>query len=164
MLIFDQDSNTIQIESLTQPIVATHFWVLDLPTADFMLSPLNSLEQVTCPTLEVTIGEFSFNAPAAWNIMIYDVETHQVDVVSLAEAAGREFTAFGYGPTAGYPIPLPIRITNYYAELDNISPSINKQQMLCHPVSDQLWVCLSSSDGYNRHLKTRLIGSFISGN
>ena len=162
MLIFDEDSRTIEIDSINQPILTTHYWVLDMPQLDFMLTPLVSLEQVTCPTLELNIGGFVFPAPAAWNILVYDPDTLQMDIVPIAETAGREFQAFCYGPRRHYPTPVTITATNYFIEYENVGPLVSKQQMLCHPISPDDWICISSSDGYNKFLKDKTVGSLIS--
>lgn len=162
MFILDDNNETVRIDSINQPILTTHFWVLDLPTLDFKLAPLVSLEQVTCPTLELDFEGVKIALPASWNILVYDEETLQMDVVPLAETAGRDFKAFSFGPKLNYPVPVNIAVTNYSIEMDNVGPLFSKQQMLCHSIAQEQWVCVSPADGYNKFLKDLYVGSVIS--
>lgn len=162
MLIFDTNSNPIILDSIHVPTLTDHFWVLDLPMLDFTLAPLVSLEEIVCPTLELLINGFRFHLPANWNILVYDRETAQVDVVPISESAGREFTAFVYGPKQTQPSPSLITIIDYSVESKNVGPLLNKQQMLCHPISATEWVTVSPADAYNKYLKDKTVGDLIS--
>jgi hypothetical protein len=161
MLIFDGDSQPIILDNIHGPTVSEHLWVLDLNALDFMLAPLMMLEEVVCPSMTLMIRGFQFTLPANWNILVYDRDTAQLDVVQLAEAAGRQFTAFSYGPSKSYPTPEIITVTNYHVEYRNVGPSLNKHQMLCHPVGPEEWVCVSPSDTYNKYLKDIIVGDLI---
>lgn len=162
MLIFDDNSNPLLIENLHGPTAASYMWVLDLSMPDFTMSPLTMLEETICPSIELMIKGFQFILPANWNILVYDRETAQLDVVELAEAAGREFTAFTYGPLKTAPSPALITVTNYFIEHKNVGPSLNKHQMLCHPIDRDEWVCVSPSDTYNKYLKNIIVGDLLS--
>lgn len=161
MLIFDGDSQPIILDSIHGPTVSEHMWVLNLTERDFMLAPLQVLEEVICPSIQLMIRGFQFVLPANWNILVYDRDTAQLDVVELADAAGREFTAFTYGPTKTKPDPALITVTNYFVEHKNIGPSLNKHQMLCHPVGQDEWVCVSPADSYNKYLRDIIVGDLI---
>lgn len=161
MLIFDGDSQPIILDSIHGPTISEHMWVLDLNQLDFMLAPLLMLEEVVCPSIRLMVKGFEFVLPANWNILVYDRETAQMDVVELADAAGRQFTAFTYGPTKTQPSPEIITVTNYYIEYKNVGPSLNKHQMLCHPIGPEEWVCVSPSDTYNKYLKDIIVGDLL---
>lgn len=161
MLIFDAESSPIIIDSIYTPITTDYFWVLDLNQMDYMLTPLTVLGEVVCPTLEVMVKGFKFCLPADWNILVYDRDTSQLDVIQLAEAAGKEFTALVYGPSKLSPSPAPISITNYMLEYKNVRPILNKHQMLCHPIGPDEWITVSSSDTYNKYLKDKVVGDLM---
>lgn len=161
MLIFDDNSQPIILDNIYGPTPTEYMWVLDLAQRDFMLSSLDMLEETVCPTLTVLIRGFELALPANWNILVYDRETAQLDVVSLSEAAGREFTAFTYGPRRSKPTPELITVTNYFPERTNVGPTLNKHQMLCHPVGPEDWVCVSPSDSFNKYLKDIIVGDLI---
>jgi hypothetical protein len=162
MLIFDGDSNPLILEDIYTPTIADHFWVLDLTLLDFTLAPLVSWEEVVCPTLVLSVNGFNFCLPANWNVLVYDKETSQLDVVELSEACGREFTALGYGPKHSRQVPITITVINYYVEHKNVGPLLNKQQMLCHPVGPNEWINVAPSDAYNKYLKELTVGDIIS--
>jgi hypothetical protein len=161
MLILDEHDEPIIIESIHGPTPTEYFWVLDLNQEDFTLAPLVMLEEIICPTMQIQINGFTFNVPAGWNVLVYDSDTTQLDVVELSETAGREFTALVYGPNKSYPTPGKIIVTNYFVEHKNVSPSLNKHQMLCHPISSDEWINLSPSDSFNKYLKNKTVGDLV---
>lgn len=161
MLIFDGNSQPVILDSIHGPTVSEHMWVLDLSMLDFTIAPLQMLEEVICPSIRVMIRGFEFTLPANWNILVYDRDTAQLDVVELAETAGREFTAMVYGPNKSAPSAAIITVTNYFVEHKNVGPSLNKHQMLCHPIGPDEWVSVSPSDCYNKYLKDISVGNLI---
>lgn len=161
MFIFDNDSQPLILDSIYAPCVTDHFWVLDLIMRDYTLVPLQVLEEIVCPTVVARIQGFDFIAPANWNILVYDRDTTQLDTVTLAEAAGREFTALVYGPHCSAPQAGEITIVDYAPEYKNINPSMNKHQMLCHPISGSTWVSISPSDVYTKYLKNLSVGDLL---
>lgn len=161
MLIFDENASPVIIDSIYGPTLTDHMWVLDLTMMDYTLVPLVMLEETICPSMQVRIRGFEFVLPANWTILVYDKETSQLDVVLLSETAGREFTALVYGPTKPTVIPGQIIVTNYFTEYKNVGPSLNKHQMLCHPISGDEWINISPSDSYNKYLKDTTIGDLI---
>lgn len=161
MLIFDGESQPVILDSIHGPTLTDHMWVLDLSMLDFTLAPLVMLEEVVCPSIEVMVNGFQFILPANWNVLVYDRDTAQLDVVELAECAGREFTAMVYGPSMAAPSPAIITVTNYFIEKKNVGPSLNKHQMLCHPIGPNEWISVSPSDAFNKYLKDIIVGDLI---
>ena len=161
MIIFDEHNHPIILDSIYGPTVTEFMWVLDLSIMDFTLAPLLMLEETICPSMQLCIQGFEFVLPASWSILVYDQETSQLDVVEVSEVAGREFTAFVYGPVSNRPTPASVIATNYYVEYKNIGPSLNKHQMLCHPIGPTEWICVSPSDSYNKYLKDKIVGDLL---
>ena len=161
MLIFDENTNPIIIDSIHSPTPTDHMWVLDLSIMDYTLTPLIMLEEVVCPSMQIMIQGFEFVLPANWNILVYDNETSQLDVIELSQAAGKEFTALIYGPSKPYPTPGIITITNYFIEYKNVGPSLNKHQMLCYPINRDVWCSVGPSDNFNKYLKEKTIGDLM---
>ena len=161
MLIFDENAQPIIIDNIYSPTPTDHMWVLDLSIMDYTLVSLTMLEEVICPSIQVRIQGFEFVLPANWNILVYDRETSQLDVVALSETAGREFTALIYGPNKPYPTPATIMVTNYFIEHKNVGPSLNKHQMLCHPIGPNDWCSIGPSDSFNKYLKDTTIGDLM---
>lgn len=161
MLIFDNDNKSLILDNIYTPIVADSFWVLDLNIMDFTLAPLIALEELVCSTIEVSIGKFRFNLPTMWNILVVDPDTMQLDVVQVSELAGKQFSAFVYGPNAPTFECALINVTDYFSSRKNVGPTIAKHQMLCHPISPAHWVSVAPSDTYNKYFKDKTAGDLI---
>lgn len=161
MIILNENNSPIILDSIYTPTSSEFMWTLDLTMMDYTLTPIVMLEETVCPSMQVRVGGFDFMLPANWNILVYDRDTAQLDVVELSEAAGREFNALVYGPNASRVTPQPITIINYVIEYKNVGPALNKHQMLCHPIGPAEWVSVSPSDTYNKYLKDNVVGDLI---
>ena len=146
MLIFDDNNRTIILDNVYTPTPTDFMWVLDLQIMDYTLAPLLVLEEIICPSIKVRILGFDFFLPANWNMLVFSEETSELDVVEISELAGREFTAFVYdisNPNIVKYTPGVVSVLDYSSEYINVGPSLNKHQMLCHPVSPTEWVNVS---------------------
>lgn len=161
MLIFDDKVKPIILESIHTPTITDVFWVLDLNILDFKLTPLTILEEIVAPTVILSVEGFDFPLPASWNVLVVDEESMILDVIELSEVAGREFRAFVYGPSMPMARTSVISVKQYFPSYPNVGPSLNKHQMLCHPVSPGSWLCVSSGDTYNKYLKDKVVGDLI---
>lgn len=161
MLIFDENETPIILESITDPVMTSYFWVLDLSIPDFTLAPLLFLEETTAPAMLVDIDGFQFYLPTTWNVLIYDQETSYLDTVEVAEIAGKDFTALTYGLDQSMVRPGPMKVIDYEPSYVSVSPAINKHQMLCHPISANMWINVTPSDAYNKYLKDMIVGDLI---
>lgn len=161
MLIFNEDHDAIILDSIQGPTLSEYMYVLDLSMMDYTLAPLLIFEEVVCPTISITVRGFTFELPANWNILVTDEETLQLDVIEISELAGKDFKAMVYGMSMGMPEVERITVNDYLPNHQNIGPSLNKYQMLCHPVSPECWVNIAPSDSYNKYLKEKLVGDII---
>lgn len=161
MLIFDDNSQPIIIDSICTPLISEYFWVLDLQLQDFTLTPLSVLEEIACPTVILRVEGFDFPVPAAWSILVFDRDTTQLDTIELSEAAGRDFTALVYGPNLATPTAGVVSVVDYFAERVNVNPALNKHQLLCHPIGPNTWVNIAPTDAYNKYLKNTTVSDFI---
>ena len=161
MLIFNNESTAVVLDSIFDPVEADFFWVLDLKMLDFTLAPLLVLEEISCPTIVVRINDFTFPLPATWNILVFDPDTHQLDVVEIKDLAGKEFVALSYGPNMKTHQGATITVVDYIPNCVNVGPSLAKYQMLCHPISPDSWINVSPSDVYTKYLKELAVGDII---
>lgn len=161
MLIFDHNTNAVILDSIQTPTPTDTFWVLDLSMQDFTLAPLVTLEEIVGPTMELMIYGFRFVLPTSWNILVCDEETMQLDVIEIADIAGKDFTAHVYGDHHKMAEIAAIMTTDYHTNSVNVAPSLSKNQMLCHPIAPNTWVNVSPSDVYNKHLKGMVSGDII---
>jgi len=161
MLIFDEDMGTVILDDIQSPILTEYFYVLDLTMNDYTLTSLNALEEVYCPTLTLDILGFKFDVPANWYILVYDPETTYLDSVNIGDVAGRDFTGFVFGNTSKTAIPAPIKVIDYDINKKNVSPLMKKTQLLCHPITENMWINITPYDLYNKYLKNMVVGDII---
>ena len=136
-------------------------WVLDLCAMDFMLAPIQILEEITSSSVALNVRGFTFVLPSHWFMLIYDRETMQLDVVKTSDLAGSEFNALVYGPAKSKPESAVVRVVDYLPQYSNIGPMLNKHQMLCHPIDPTCWVTIAPSDVFNKSLKNAVVGDII---
>lgn len=153
MLIVDENSQLVILDSIYGPILSNHIWVLDLALKDFTLVPIVMLEETVCASIELKLDDVSIVLPAHWSILIYDVDTLQLDVCEISDTLGREFTALVYNSANSMYTPCNIVATNYIIEYTHVSPAFTKSQMLCYPISNIHWILISPSNTYNKYLK-----------
>ena len=161
MLIFDENSRPIIIDSVSTPMFTNYFWVLDLNIMDYTLTPLLMLEEIIAPTHTIRVRGFDFKVPSNWCLLSYSEETMQLDVVDVGELSGKNFTAMVYGSNMPIVAPGTVIVTNYENEDVNYAPSLSKHQMLCHPIGPDEWVNIAPSDVYNKYLKEKSVGDII---
>lgn len=161
MLIFDEHSHAIIIDSVSTPLTTDYFWILDLPNLDFTVAPLLMLEETVGPTHMLNILGFTFPLPTTWSMLVFSEETSQIDVVEVKDLPGNDFTAMVYGPNESRANPGKIRALDYDTKYANYGPSLNKQQMLCHPIGPDLWVNVAPTDVYNKYLKEKIVGDLL---
>ena len=161
MLILDNNSEAVLLDSIHTPTPSEYFWVLDFEMMDYTLAPLTGLEEMIVPVIEVMVEGFKFVLPANWNMLVVDDETFQLDVSEVSDLAGREFTAMVYGPNLTNGELSVVTVTDYSPSFKIVGPSLNKHQMLCHPISPDRWVSVAPSDSYNKYLKNCVMGEII---
>lgn len=161
MLIFDDNSKAIIIESIYTPTLSDAFWVLDLEMMDFTVTPLLTLEEIVSPSITLQIAGFSFQLPATWNMLVVDEETSQLDLIESSRLAGKNFSSFSYGPNQWNFSAFPITVTDFSPRHVHTGPSLNKHQMLCHPIGPESWINIAPSDTFNRYLKNRVAGDLM---
>jgi hypothetical protein len=161
MIISDENSNPIIVDSVETPIRTEFFWVLDLVERDFKLTPLEMIEELHTPTFEISVFGYVIEIPTNWNIMVYSQETTQLDIAEVSELTRGNFTSLGYQHKKDKVAPGKIQVLNYNILSRVHTPSLHKTHMLCHALGPELWICLSPTDNYNKYLKNTTIGDII---
>jgi hypothetical protein len=158
MIISDEKCFPILIDNIEVPMVTDMFWTFNLEQKDFMLSPLLMFEELTTPVLVMEILGFSLEVPANWNLLIYSEETSQLDISEIYEISRSHHTAVVFDHKKNKIIPGPISVIDYKPECKIQTISLQKDEMMCYPLGYDYWICLASSDNYNKYLKNAVIG------
>jgi len=161
MLIFDENSRSIILQSNTDPLPVEYFWVLDMEQMDFMLSKIVFVEDTIGPSITLRVNNFDFDVPSFWSLLIYDTETSQLDTVSLKEACGKSFTAVVGSHARNQITGVRVTAVGYSPNKSHVCPALNKHQMLCHPISPTTWINLSPTDTFTKYIKNATIGNLI---
>lgn len=161
MIISDENSYPVVIDSVETPLSTEYFWVLDLVNRDFMLTPLMMNEELHTPTFELLTNDYIIEVPTNWNILLYSEETSQLDIAEVSELTRGTFTALGYQHKKDRVVPAAIKVVNYNPYAKVHTPSLHKTHMLCHALGPDAWLCLSPSDNYNKYLKNAMIGDIL---
>lgn len=161
MIISDENSYPIIVDSVETPMNTEYFWVLDLVNKDFKLTPFVMNEEHHTPTFELVILGYVIEVPTNWNILLFSEETSQLDIAEVSELTRGNFTALSYNHRADRVIPGEVRVINYNPSAKVHIPSLHKTHMLCHSLGPDVWVCLSPSDNYNKYLKNAIIGDIL---
>jgi hypothetical protein len=162
MIISDENSKPIIIDSINNPIVSDYFWVLDLQDIDFRLTKFLVNEEIHTPSLALNILGYVIELPTSWNILVYSEETSQLDIVSVSEVTRGDFIALVFDHKNNKILPGQISAIAYNNYSPIHTPSLNKAQMLCHALGPDCWVIVSPTDSYNKYLKNCIAGDLLS--
>lgn len=161
MVIFDEDTSLVLIDSITSPIKATHFWVLDLAERDFKLAKIETVEEHVTEMLVLSIYGYAIEIPANWQILIVSSETNQLDVVDISEFARNHYQAFVYTHENSRLLTPHAKVIHYEPAGVSHMPSLAKHQMLCHGVGPRAWICIAPSINYNKYIKNTIANDII---
>lgn len=161
MVISDEHSRPILIDSIDTPIATDYFWVLDLVNRDFMLQELVMLEEITTPVLAFNVDGYLIEAPADWNILIYSPDTSQIDIIEISELSRGNFSAFLMDHKLNRVNKNVINVIDYNPCGTIHVPTMNKNFMLCHTAGPHHWVCISPTDNYVKLLKDCAVGDLL---
>ena len=160
MVFLDENNVPIFLESIDIPTVSEYFWSLSLKEKDFMLTEIQTLEEMEVPALTLAIMGYVIKVPTSWNMLIYSQETLQLDVIDVYELTKGDFSAVIYDHQKDYVVPGvgAVRVLDYIPNSKIMSPTLHKSTMLCHPIGPRHWTCISPTDNYNKYLKGTVIG------
>ena len=161
MVISDENSYPVMIDSVETPLSTEYFWVLDLVNRDFKLTPLVMNEEHHTPSFELSIFGYVIEVPTNWNILLVSEETSQLDIAEISELTRGNFTALSYQHHTNKIVPGEIRVINYNPCAKLHTPSLHKTHMLCHALGPKAWICISPTDNYNKYLKNAIIGDIL---
>lgn len=161
MIIINENNQSILLDTIYSPVPSNYLWVLDLEVQDYMLTDIKMLEEIIAPTVFLKVLGFTFPVPANWNVLIFGEDTGQVDIVDAGSLATNSFTALVSGPSFSQPMSAPLQVVDYKFEFTNIAPSLQKHQMMCHPINEAMWINISPSDNFNKYLRSAIVTDFF---
>lgn len=161
MLILDEHSKPVSIDNIHAPTLSTHFWIFDFKMLDYCLASLNVLEESKTPVMTLDIGGYQFTIPCKWNVLIVDPDTSQLDLIDIATLAGRDFPILAFDHIRNIPVPVTCRIVGYNPEGVIVCPSIHRHELLCHPISVNLWINITPNDMIQKYIREMVMGDLF---
>jgi hypothetical protein len=161
MIIVNENNDSVLLHNISTPVPSTHFWVLDLVLMDFNLIPLNMLEEQWCKCVAIEIEGFCFSVPATWHVLITDEDTSILDTIEAENLSNHNFDLVVYDNDKSFGYCSPVRIIDSSADECVVYPSLNRHQMMCHPISPSRWIAIAPNDGYNKYFKDKLLGDIL---
>jgi hypothetical protein len=161
MIISDENSYPIIIDSIDTPLPIDHFWILDLNERDFMLNDLLMLEEIVTPIITFNVSGYIVEAPADWNILIYSPDTSQIDVIEISELTKGDYSAFLFDHKHNKVTKNTVTVVDYNSYGIVHTPTMNKNAMLCHTAGPHHWICIAPTDNYNKLLRDCAVGDII---
>jgi hypothetical protein len=119
------------------------------------------LEEIHSPAIVLDVLGFTFTLPTNWFVIVYDTETTQIDAVKISELTGNTHTLMGSSISSPRVAPIKATPVDYFPQYKHVGPSLNKHQMLCHPVAPDFWISVSSIDTYSKYLKEMIVGDLF---
>lgn len=161
MVISDEQSKPIFIESIDVPTSTDFFWTLNLEELDFMLEPLEMFEELTTNILVINIHGYIIQAPANWNILVFSKETSQLDIAEFSDLARGGFNALTYNINKEKVVGGKVTVIDYIQEGKVRTPLLKKNLMLCHHLGEDFWACIAPTDNFNKFLKGKVWGDLL---
>lgn len=138
MIIFTDYNKPYVIDDLYSPVVPRHFWVFNGLMQDFTLSPIMYLEETSGPTFEIEVDGVSVLLPASWHLLVTDDDHYKVDTVRVSDCSKNRYHALLMTDADNKVRTAEIRVVDYFDHKSLIHPMLDKENMLCHPISDQM--------------------------
>lgn len=161
MIISDDYSSPIIIDSLDNPIKSNYFWTLNLSEMDYRLAKIKMLESISTPTIILDIMGYAIEVPTCWHILASSPETHDLDTLLVSDLTKGYFTVLVMNHKKMKQEYIKARCIDYIPVSTIYTISLHRNQMLCHAVGPDHWIMISSLDIYNKFLKNKTVWDII---
>ena len=143
---FDEFKTVQQLTCVNDlPTKSDYYWVFDFELIDYTLVPLLMIQEVTGTVMLVNTLNKTITLPLNWSVLVFDEDSLQLDMVGISNLEVSSFTALVSGPSVEKDY-FSARISLQQVTAETIvTPLPDKHQLLCHPVTDDLFICVGST-------------------
>lgn len=134
MIILPEYSFPYVVDNVSGPVVPKFSWFYDVSLNDFVLRPINLLEETFGTSVRVRINNFDFNVPESWNLMIMDEETKMIDTVPITQCASSNYLALLMHPETHDYHTSPVTLLDLIVKDTCTYVMIPRMHMMLHPV------------------------------
>lgn len=139
MEILSEVNRPYRLDSFSDPMTISHFWLFDAHMLDFKLQPMQYLEETVGGIVKAQIHNTVVEIPASWQIMIVDKETYVIDMVPITQCASFDTDVFLFSPTDGKLCTSKIKILEYSNKGACYAPEIPKATAMIQSVGQKLF-------------------------
>jgi len=164
MIILPEYNFPYILDNVSGPVIPKFSWFYDVSLNDFVLRPINLLEETQGATVRVRINDFEFNVPASWNLLIVDEETKMVDTIPITQCASSSYNAMLMHPETHDYYMSPIVLLDLMVQETCTYVMIPRLHMMLAPCgtisapnmsrkkADLSYCCLLSPQDLGKHL------------
>lgn len=135
--ILSEVSRPYLLESLTAPIGVTHFWTLSGHALDFMLAPLEYIEETTGSAVTIRVQNLDIVIPTSWYLLAVDMETYTIDSIPAAHAATMDHRLFLFSPDDSKLVTTTAMVLEYHRKETVVHPMVPKGSAMVHPTGPE---------------------------
>lgn len=168
MHILNEINRAFDIDSMTNPIVFSHFWSFSGHAMDFMLEPLTYLEETTGVTVTLEVNSRRFEVPATWNVVVVDKETSMVESVPVPTLIAYDHDILLFSPSDSKPNTTRAKALLMDKKRTVAHPSIPKGSALICPTMTQqhrgeatYYGIICGPHDLHRYLSGRTLGDLL---
>lgn len=134
MQILPDYGYSYSIDDVSSVVIPKHAWFYDVQLNDFLLKPIQMLEETSGPTVTARINGVELSVPASWYILIVDDETKTVDTVPIDRCASSAFKAYLMHPRLNRYEAVNVELLDLDYKGVCVHLTIPRLTMICHPV------------------------------
>lgn len=104
---------------------------------DFMLEPLEYIEETTGQSITIRVQNLDITLPASWHILGVDMETYTVDSIPVAMAATMDHKLFLFSPDDSKLVTTSAIVVEYSTKMATYHPMVPKGSAMIHPTGPE---------------------------
>lgn len=134
MNILPEYGFSISITDVNEPVIPQRCWFYDASLNDFVLRPITMLEETTGTTVTAEINGYTFDIPAAWNMLVADEDLKLVDTVPITQCSSGSYHAFLMHPDLSFYKLAPIILKDLSVRGQAVHVTVPRAHAMLHPV------------------------------
>lgn len=140
MRLLTEENKIFDLNEIPSNDIDIRYGILDYSdqeNVDYYFLPLAFLEEFNAPCFEIKIGNDKITMPYDWNIIIGDINSGDLEIMSLMYLNGKDFETFTFNPISGFlPKYQKIEITNLWPDVHWVMPKLINNTFLAVPLND----------------------------
>jgi hypothetical protein len=133
MQILSEINKPYSIDSSTDPLSISHFWIFNALMLDFKLQEFKFLQEITGQTITLEVQDTQVPIPISWNILVVDRETYTIESIPITQCASFNQDVFLFSPHDGKLKTIKPKVLGFSEQNTCIVPEVPKTTALICP-------------------------------